>query len=375
MALTTLTVDQGSNPTAPVAVDSCGAGGYAQVMKLGVSAAGVITLIPADTNGLWIQGAGTMGAPAGGVVSTQDPDVTASAALTAVAQSATLSGLNGASTVAVYASGAPVGGTFVFEGSVDGANWTSLYAAAVPGGALVANTSGAGCWQIDSSGFSGVRVRCSAITSGTLTVALRGSSATGAIALDAPLPAGTNLIGGVNVSQYSGQTPAMASGADGATVPRFTLSTRHEAAATPLAIRISADGTNFTSTSYAIAVQNIPQAGASSATSPFFPTSGNIVAAFIKASAGNLYALFATNQVAAVTWLCFYNKTTAPVLGTDTPAFALPIPAGAGTGILTIPPGAIALASFATGIAWAAATTPAGAAAPATAPTGMCFYK
>jgi hypothetical protein len=374
MALTTLTVDPGTNPTAGIAVDNAGAGGYVQVMKLAQSTAGVATLITADGNGLWVQGAGTMGAPAGGVVSTQDPDVTASAALTAAAQSATLSGLNGASTVAVYASGSPVGGTFVFEGSVDGTNWTSLYAAAVPGGALVASVSGAGCWQIDSSGFVGVRVRCSAITSGTLTVALRGSSATGAIALDAPLPAGTNLIGGVNVSQYAGQTPDMNSGAAGATTPRFVLATRHEAATTPLAFRLSADGTNFVASGYPLFIQQVPMAAAANALTPFFPASGNIVAGVVKGSAGNLFGILAVNQVAAVTWLQFFNATTTPTLGTSV-VWAIPIPAGAGTGILIMMPGDFALANFTTGIAWGAATAPAGASAPATAPTGMCFYK
>ena len=109
------------------------------------------------------------------------------------------------------------------------------------------------------------------------------------------------------------------------------------------------------------------------ALTPFYPSSGSIVAGAIKASAGKLYGLSASNGVAGVTWLCFYNQTSAPTLGSDTPVFALPIPAGVGS-VLTIPPGVFALSAFTVGIAWAAATTAAGASAPATAPSGMAFY-
>jgi hypothetical protein len=374
MALGTLSVDPGTNPTSAICVDNAGASGYVQVMKLAQSAAGVVTPIPADANGIWTQGAGAMGAPAGGVISTQDPDVSATGSLAAAAQSVSLSNLNGASTVAVYASGTPTGGTFVFEGTVDGTNWTSLYASTVPGGALVSSVSAAGAWQVDVSGFVGFRMRCSALTSGSLTVTMRGSSATGAVALDAPLPAGTNLIGGVNVSQYAGQTPDMNTGAAGATTPRFVLATRHEAAATPLAMRISADGTNFMASGYPLYVQVIPMAAAANALTPFFPASGNIVAGVVKGSAGNLWGLMVVNQVAAVTWIQFFNSTTTPTLGTSV-VFAIPVPGGAGTGVLVMMPGDQALANFTTGIAWGAATAPAGASAPATAPTGMAFVK
>ena len=317
MALTTFTVDPGTYPSMPVCVDNAGAGGYVQVMKLAQSAAGVTTLIPADANGIWIQGAGAAGAPAGGVLSVVEPDAVVSATLTASGQAATTATLHGTSTVAAYISGT-FSGTVQFEATVDGVNWFSIYAAVVPGGTLASSATAGGAWQIDASAFAGVRVRCSAYTSGSIVVALRGSAATGAVALDAPLPVGANAIGGV----------------------------------------------------YAL-----PSTSSTYALTPYFPASGNIVAAFVKASAGALYGIMAVNQVAAVTWLCFYNKATAPVLGTDSPVWAVPIPGGAGTGILAMQPGSFSLASFSSGIAIAAATTPAGAAAPATAPTGMCFYK
>jgi hypothetical protein len=106
--------------------------------------------------------------------------------------------------------------------------------------------------------------------------------------------------------------------------------------------------------------------------STFLPTSGSIVAGNIKAAAGKLFGVSAVNQVAAVTYLQFFNTAGVPALGTNV-VFSIPIPAGSGS-VLTIPPSVFALASFSTGIAWGAATTATGASAPASAPTGMCFY-
>lgn len=54
-----------------IATDDAGASGHVQITKLAQSADGSATPITADANGLEIQGAGTAGAPAGGVVSVQ----------------------------------------------------------------------------------------------------------------------------------------------------------------------------------------------------------------------------------------------------------------------------------------------------------------
>ena len=163
-------------------------------------------------------------------------------------------------------------------------------------------------------------------------------------------------------------------GADGATVPRVTLSTRHEAASTPVAIRISADGTNFNAAGYPLTIQAIPGTAAANACSIFQPASGNIVAGVVKASAGSVYGFSIMNNVAAVTWIQFFNSTSTPTLGTSV-VWAVPVPGGAGTGLLILMPGDFAIANFTTGIAWGAATAIGGSSAPATAPQGVCFYK
>jgi len=74
----------------------------------------------------------------------------------------------------------------------------------------------------------------------------------------------------------------------------------------------------------------------------------------LKGSAGTLYAIYAVNLNAAVRYLKFYNKASAPTVGTDTPVLTLPIPASAtGAGFIwNLDPGA----DFSTGIAYATTT-------------------
>lgn len=63
-----------------------------------------------------------------------------------------------------------VKGTFVatpvFEGSVNGQNWTTLFMTPVANGNSVSATTVPGDWIGDAAGFSLVRVRCTAYTSG-----------------------------------------------------------------------------------------------------------------------------------------------------------------------------------------------------------------
>ena len=74
----------------------------------------------------------------------------------------------------------------------------------------------------------------------------------------------------------------------------------------------------------------------------------------LKASAGTLYVLYAVNLNAAVRYVKFYNKASAPTVGTDTPVATFPIPASAtGAGFaLDLGPGF----DFSTGIAYATTT-------------------
>jgi hypothetical protein len=74
----------------------------------------------------------------------------------------------------------------------------------------------------------------------------------------------------------------------------------------------------------------------------------------LKASAGQLYWLYVSNVNAAARYIKFYDKATAPTVGTDTPVLTILVPgnaAGAG-GTVPIPSGI----AFGTGIAYAITT-------------------
>lgn len=132
------------------------------------------------------------------------------------ANAITVSGLNAYAGVAVQITGTWTG-TLIFEASVDGTNFFTTSVIAIGGtGALATTTTANGQWQGDIAGFSHFRVRCSVTGTGTAVVSIRATLGPAAISIDLPLPAGTNQIGGVNISQINGQTPAMNTGAAGA---------------------------------------------------------------------------------------------------------------------------------------------------------------
>lgn len=126
------------------------------------------------------------------------PDITASGSLTSTA-SVTTGTLNGKDTAAIQVTGTWVA-TLQFEATVDGTNYFSVNAVTPATGILATSTTANGNWQIDVAGYLNFRVRCSAFTSGTAVVSISTSSGGGALGLDAPLPAGTNTIGAVNIA-------------------------------------------------------------------------------------------------------------------------------------------------------------------------------
>jgi len=270
-------------------------------------------------------------------------------------------------TVTVH--GTYAGVNFGFWGSDDGGTtWyplqgvrTDSFYAESTSGVLTANTSRA--WDIPVGAFTHFKVVSTAWTSGTAVIGVGMQSMP-----YEPSPT-------VGLASIAGTTPDVNTGAASAGTLRTVLATRHEAAATPVAARLSADGTNFNATGYPIFTQMIPGSVAANALSTFYySTTGVVDARNIKASAGSLYGMFITNQVAAVTYIQFFNTAGSPTLGTSV-IFSLAVPAGAGTGLLIMMPGDYAIANFATGIAWGAATAINGSSAPATAPVGVCFYK
>ncbi len=104
---------------------------------------------------------------------------------------------NGAGTVGLQITGTWVG-QIEFEGSVDGTNYGSIEAS--NGSATINATQGNDIFILPGAGYAKIRVRASAWTSGSASVALVGSIGTAASILTGALPAGSNLIGKVNIA-------------------------------------------------------------------------------------------------------------------------------------------------------------------------------
>jgi hypothetical protein len=130
-------------------------------------------------------------------------DARAATAVVAALNAEALLDLNGKAVVAVDLRSAAFTGTVVFEGTIDGVNYFGL--TAIIGTATVGLLAGAGVVNTQAivgvSGFRRFRVRVSAYTSGTLTVAQRASSSDYAI-LASPVPAhlGATATGLVNAA-------------------------------------------------------------------------------------------------------------------------------------------------------------------------------
>lgn len=117
-------------------------------------------------------------------------DARAATATVAVLNATTACDLNGKAVVAVDLRSAAFTGTVVFEATIDGANWFAL--TGLVGTVTVSLVTGAGVVNtqvvVGVSGYRSFRVRVSAFTSGSLTVALRASQSDYAI-LATPAPA------------------------------------------------------------------------------------------------------------------------------------------------------------------------------------------
>ncbi len=146
-----------------------------------------------------------------------DPDTRVSGTITA--NSGSISAPAAGSTVAVayHADGIvgiQISGTWVatlaFEATTDGTNWFPVNGVQSVTGAQVSQTTANGQWRANAGGYQAVRVRATAYTSGTATVALLSSDAGSMATLAEPLPAGTNTIGAVTGPPASSPTGVVA---------------------------------------------------------------------------------------------------------------------------------------------------------------------
>lgn len=168
-------------------------------------------------------------------------------------------------------------GTLLVEGSTDGINWTQCTATINPATGASGSTSftAANQAQFYIGGYTTVRTRVSAFTSGSMTVSIEEaagfeiSQIVGTVTTSAA--AGTTLMGDVSMQ------------------PRATTG----GLSAPARLLTAAASTN--------------------------PTS-------VKASAGRVYKIIGYNASATVKFLKLFNKASAPVTGTDTPVVTIPLP-------------------------------------------------
>ena len=220
---------------------------------------------------------------------------------TPVAGGTVIADVSRASNVMMFCTGTFSTVNVTFEGSLDaaGENWFGVQAVRSNANTIETATGNlsaapAYAWELSVNALSRVRVRCTARTSGTQSWRFKlGTYAT------EPIPA----------AQISGTQP------------------------------VSGTVTANEGTLTAPSASNINSAATTNATS-------------VKASAGTVYAIFASNTNAAVRYLKFYNKASAPTVGTDVPVMVIPIPA---TGVVNIQMGKPGH-RFATGIALAITT-------------------
>lgn len=191
-------------------------------------------------------------------------------ALTAVG-SVTATGLNDACSALAVLQGT-FSATVIFEGTVDGTNWFAIQgvradanSAISTAGLALALAAQTFAYKLDLNGVTQARVRLTAFVSGTVNISIAPS-------------------------------------------PHSMESSPYVPPATTIAVNGSASSVGMT-TSRLIA------AATTNAT-------------LIKASAGKVYGYIYKNDGASKVYLKFYNKATAPTVGTDTPLFTIPVNAG-----------------------------------------------
>lgn len=344
--------------------------------------------------------------------------------------SVTASGLDGYGNILISIQGTYGTATAVFEGSDDsGTTWFAVDAAQTSGntieGGYTSLTNITRSWQINVPGFDSVRVRSTAVASGTVNVRMSASAANGAdgatVGLAGSLPAGANIIGAltanqsVNVAQVNGVTTLMGNGVTGTGSQRVTIASDNTAFSVNAASVIP--GTTATSlgkaedaahttgdTGVAIFAVRDDTLNATSGTegdyellhttaegalwvtqapsvtngwATFNATSGDgstaltATAQQVKSSAGTVGGWYIYNPNASATYVNFYNATSASVtVGTTNQQMVICVPATAGANVefgngIT----------FATAISISATTTGGGNTAPATSLEANIYYK
>ena len=127
----------------------------------------------------------------------------------------------------------------------------------------------------------------------------------------------------------SASVPITSGDATGGKVAVFTISEAAETRELQRMVLCDSSGAEILASAQT-PVAVTPRANANGATSTRINAAASNNAANLKASAGNLVNLDLFNVAAYDVFVKFYNKATAPTVGTDTPVWTIPIKAGTG---------------------------------------------
>jgi hypothetical protein len=206
-----------------------------------------------------------------------------------------VTGMNGQTTATIQVTGTYTG-ALTAQGTVDGSNWIALAfiqnVNTATNAATIASAT-VGIFQADVGGFTAFRISANAAITGTAVVTVRVSTGNALIALDAPLPAGTNAIG--NITTVS-------------TVTAVTAISNALPAGTNLLGKTGIDQTTNGTTN---AVNVIPNSSSTSANSSAASTALE-ASHVIKAGSGRLYQLVGVNNSTSAQYIQVFNSTTVP---------------------------------------------------------------
>lgn len=128
---------------------------------------------------------------------------------------------------------------------------------------------------------------------------------------------------GTNLKQLNGVTISVGSGTNGTGVQRFTLATDQAACSVAGLFSVKIDQTTQGTTNAVVS----KVAASMGSTAVALNSAATTNAAFAKASAGCLFSISANNAAAAAKYVRFYNKASAPTVGTDVPIMVISLPA------------------------------------------------
>jgi hypothetical protein len=228
--------------------------------------------------------------------------------------------VNGTFSGTISLQGLPDGTTV---GTVAGpATWLNLNT-----GAVSSTITAAGAYQATISGFNTTRVTMTAYTSGSASVLISASDGNAAVALDAPLPPGTNALGSVTVASttLTAVTPGTAAANLGKAEDTVAGSGDTGVAFWGVRADTPSAATTDTNGDYSqLSVDNSGQLwtkpGAPKATDPgLVPYRAAAVtsAVVVKASAGRIRRIRVYNPNTSVAFLQVLNTAASPALNTN----------------------------------------------------------